>query len=80
MDPAYSDHFYSALSGFAQAVGLPAEQAQSLMTSTLYGQAAQYASVQGINDAFLWATAFAFVGLILSFFLRDVRKDKKVSG
>jgi EmrB/QacA subfamily drug resistance transporter len=80
MDPAYSDHFYSALSGFAQAVGLPAEQAQSLMTSTLYGQAAQYASVQGINDAFLWATAFAFVGLILSFFLRDVRKDKKASG
>ena len=79
MDPAYSDHFYSALSGFAEAVGMPAEQAQGLMTSMLYGQASQHASVLGINDAFVWATVFAFIGLILSFFLRDVRKDGSVS-
>ena len=65
---------------FCPSCRLAGGTAQSLMTSTLYGQAAQHASVLGINDAFVWATVFAFIGLILSFFLRDVRKDKKVSG
>ena len=31
----------------------------------------------GINDAFMWATIFAVIGVVLSLFLRDVRKDKQ---
>lgn len=31
----------------------------------------------GINDAYMWVTLFCAPGVILSLFLRDVRKDKK---
>ncbi|MBA4602023.1 DHA2 family efflux MFS transporter permease subunit [Thermoactinomyces mirandus] len=79
MDPAYSDHFHAYSGFFAQSLGLPQEHAQGLLTDALYGQASQYASVMGINDAFVWATLFAFVGLVLSFFMRDVRKDNILS-
>lgn len=35
--------------------------------------ATKHATIQGINDSFLVATAFAVVGFILSFFLKKVR-------
>ncbi|MGA8943086.1 MAG: DHA2 family efflux MFS transporter permease subunit [Thermoactinomyces sp.] len=79
MDPAYSNHFYSYLDSFAQSLGLPKEQAQVMLTDALHGQAVRYASVMGINDAFVWATVLAFVGFLLSLFMRDVRKDHMVS-
>lgn len=79
LDPAYSNHFHSYLGTFAGSLGLPQEQAQGMLSSALYGQASQYASVMGINDAFVWATLFAFVGFVLSFFMRDVRKDGVLS-
>lgn len=33
-------------------------------------------NVMGINDVFMWVILFCVVGLILSIFLCDVRKDK----
>ncbi|MES9802691.1 MFS transporter, partial [Priestia megaterium] len=43
-------------------------------TTTLAGKVQAQATVQGINDAFYWTVIIAIIGLILSFFLRDVRK------
>ncbi|SEN74892.1 drug resistance transporter, EmrB/QacA subfamily [Lihuaxuella thermophila] len=72
MDPAFAQTFAS----HAAATGLPAAEAEKTLTAYLYGQAQMQAAVQGIDDAFIWATGVTLVGLVLSFFLRDVRKDK----
>lgn len=76
MDPVFSQSLQQQVVSVSQATGLPAAQAQQTIISNLVGQVSQQASVMGINDAFLWATGISFVGLILCFFLRDVRKDK----
>ncbi len=77
LDSAYSNHVHSHLDSFSGSSGLPP---QEMLSDALYGQASQYASVMGINDAFVWATLLAFVGFVLSFFMRDVRKDEVSSG
>jgi EmrB/QacA subfamily drug resistance transporter len=77
MDPAFSQAFYDKASEVASATGLPIAKAQETVTSLLVGQANQMAAVMGINDAFWWAAGFALVGMILSFFMRDVRKDQQ---
>ncbi|MCL6577122.1 DHA2 family efflux MFS transporter permease subunit [Kyrpidia sp.] len=63
--------------GAASSAGLPPAQAQGLGVAGLYGSLAQQAAVQGIDDAFWWATGFTVLGLLFSFFLRDVRRDRK---
>lgn len=63
--------------GAASSAGLPQAQAQGLGALGLYGSVAQQAAVQGIDDAFWWATGFTVLGLLFSFFLRDVRRDRK---
>ena len=57
---------------------LSQDQAQQQALTILSGKMTQQGTIQGINDAFYWATAISVIGLILSFFLRDVRKDKVV--
>lgn len=42
---------------------------------SLYSQAAKTSMIQGINDAFLIATFFTLVALVLSFFLRKPNKN-----
>ncbi|SFI72353.1 DHA2 family efflux MFS transporter permease subunit [Thermoflavimicrobium dichotomicum] len=76
MDPAFSQTFHSTANQLANTSGMPFEQAKETLSGLLYGQAYQQAAVMGIDDAFLWATIFAFVGFVLSFFIRDVRKKK----
>ncbi|MFC7440223.1 DHA2 family efflux MFS transporter permease subunit [Laceyella putida] len=77
MDPTFSQAFYAKAGDVASATGMPVAKAQETVASLLYGQASQHAAVSGINDAFWWATGFALLGFILSFFMRDVRKDQR---
>ncbi|WP_026693176.1 hypothetical protein [Peribacillus kribbensis] len=58
---------------------LPAAQAQQTAVQLMAKKANMQATVSGINDAFYWAAAICIAGIVLSFFLRDVRKDKKAA-
>ncbi|OYD06854.1 MFS transporter [Paludifilum halophilum] len=75
-DAGFSQTYLSRLQQFAETVGLPADSSREALNMLLTGEAQKQAAVMGINDAFLWATGFTILGLILSFFLRDVRKDR----
>lgn len=78
MDPSFSQSFQSLVGSVSNATGMPASQASETAATMLAGQASQQAAIMGINDAFFWAMGFSIIGLILSFFLRDVRKDPQV--
>ncbi|MFC7392143.1 DHA2 family efflux MFS transporter permease subunit [Scopulibacillus cellulosilyticus] len=57
---------------------------QSVVQSLLSGNVAQLATIQGINDAFMVATGFAVLALILSLFLKravppDVKEQRKAA-
>jgi len=75
MDPAVASSFNGATQIAASALHVPAQLAQGFLTILLYGNTAQQAAVDAINDAFVWAAAFAVLGLVMSVFLRDVRRD-----
>lgn len=77
MDPSFSQSFQLFTGSVAGATGMQGTQAQETATMLLFGQLSKEASVMGINDAFFWATGFSIVALVLSVFLRDVRKDKR---
>nr|WP_240627422.1 DHA2 family efflux MFS transporter permease subunit [Thermoflavimicrobium daqui] len=79
MDPTFSQTFQSTANQLAHSQGIPIEQANQMLTTMLSGQAYQQAAVTGINDAFIWATVISAIALVLSFFIRDVRKDQKKS-
>jgi hypothetical protein len=57
-------------------MNVPYETAKTYVYSHIYKHASLDSNVMGINDAFMWATLFCVAGVILSLFLRDVRKDK----
>ncbi|UUZ97565.1 MFS transporter [Paenibacillus sp. P25] len=64
--------------GLAAMSGLPASQGTALATQLVYGLASQEAAIKGINDAFLVATLFSLLALLLSFFIRRVRTPSTV--
>ncbi|MBX6396046.1 MAG: DHA2 family efflux MFS transporter permease subunit [Alicyclobacillaceae bacterium] len=76
-DPWVQQSIQQIAGAAATSVGLPPAQAQGLAAAELYGGLAQQAAVQGIDDAFWWATGFTVLALLLSFFLRDVRRERK---
>lgn len=51
---------------------IPSDEA---VTQLLYGLVQQRSAVEGINDAFIVATALALLALILSFFLKGKKKE-----
>ncbi|MBP1999283.1 DHA2 family multidrug resistance protein [Paenibacillus shirakamiensis] len=75
-DPGFMQGFMELVNKIASAAHIPLAQAKTQAATALAGQVKLESSVQGINDAFFWATMISVVGLVLSFFLRDVRKDK----
>ncbi|MGC4376850.1 DHA2 family efflux MFS transporter permease subunit [Fictibacillus sp. Mic-4] len=77
-DPFFAASFQSFVQKVAETMHLPLEQAKQMAVSLFTGQVSLQSTVNGINDAFYWATGLTIVGLLLSFFLRDVRKDKNV--
>ncbi|WP_409299979.1 DHA2 family efflux MFS transporter permease subunit [Peribacillus sp. SCS-155] len=76
-DPNFTQSFQHLVQSIMASMHQTAEQAQQTAISILQGQILLQSNVLGMNDAFYWATGFAVVGLILSLFLRDVRKDKE---
>ncbi|MDO7905944.1 DHA2 family efflux MFS transporter permease subunit [Paenibacillus sp. JX-17] len=75
-DPQFMQSFTDLVNRIVQTTHLPLAQAQTQAATLLGTQVKMEATVQGINDAFFWATIISIFGLVLSFFLRDVRKDK----
>ncbi|WP_409295475.1 DHA2 family efflux MFS transporter permease subunit [Peribacillus sp. SCS-26] len=76
MDPIFMQNFRELAARAAVELHLPLAQAQQTTIQLMAKEANIQATVSGINDAFYWATALSLIGFILSFFLRDVRKDK----
>lgn len=77
-DPFFMNSFHLFVQKVAVTLHLSQDEAQQQALTILSGKMTQQSTIQGINDAFYWATAISVIGLILSFFLRDVRKDKVV--
>ena len=77
-DPFFMNNFQVFVQKIAQTLHLSQTEAQKQALTTLAGKVQAQATVQGINDAFYWTVIIAIIGLILSFFLRDVRKDAVV--
>ncbi|MFP3877123.1 DHA2 family efflux MFS transporter permease subunit [Bacillus paralicheniformis] len=75
-DPSFMSTLQSTIQSTAQSMHISLEQAQQYVVKYLTGQAQLNSNVMGINDAFMWAAGFCVIGLVLSLFLRDVRKDK----
>lgn len=57
----------------AAMTGLPTQQGQIFATTSVYGQAAKQATINGINDAFVVATGIAAVALFLAFFIKRAK-------
>ncbi|WAH38330.1 DHA2 family efflux MFS transporter permease subunit [Alicyclobacillus dauci] len=70
---------YNQVQQLTQAIaaqtGKSVQTARGLVQYILHGKAEQLASVQGVNDAFLVATAISVVALVMSFFLRRAKKE-----
>ncbi|MGE6630772.1 DHA2 family efflux MFS transporter permease subunit [Bacillus sp. NPDC077027] len=76
-DPFFMNSFQSAISNVMHHMGMTASAAQQYVYTQLFTKAQVESNVMGINDAYMWVTLFCVAGVILSLFLRDVRKDKK---
>jgi EmrB/QacA subfamily drug resistance transporter len=76
-DPMFMQSFQSFVHSIAASMHVPVEMAQQYALFILHGQVMLKANVSGMNDAFYWVTGLCILGLILSLFLRDVRKDKE---
>ncbi|MNK39432.1 Multidrug export protein EmrB [compost metagenome] len=75
-NPTFMQSFGELVNKIASELHIPVAQAKTQAVTMLAGHVKMEATVQGINDAFFWATLISVAGLVLSFFLRDVRKDK----
>ncbi|WP_068616678.1 DHA2 family efflux MFS transporter permease subunit [Paenibacillus tuaregi] len=75
-NPTFMQSFGELVNRIATELHIPLAQAKTQAVTMLAGQVKMESTVQGINDAFYWATIISVAGLVLSFFLRDVRKDK----
>jgi MFS family permease len=75
-DPGFVQNFQTIVQSIMTSMNQTSEQAQETALSLISSQIQGQANVMGINDAFFWATGFAIAGIVLSLFLRDVRKDK----
>ncbi|MBS2970160.1 DHA2 family efflux MFS transporter permease subunit [Metabacillus sp. KIGAM252] len=77
-DPFFAEAFSEFTQKIAQTMSLSPEEAQQQAVQLLYARVVKDSTIHGINDAFFWAAGISLIGLVLAFFMRDVRKDKKV--
>ncbi|MGV3489140.1 MAG: DHA2 family efflux MFS transporter permease subunit [Tuberibacillus sp.] len=80
----FASHMTSSNSGFmTQLQSLGGQLAgtgmsdQGLGTQIIYGLVMKEATIQGINDAFVIATALSIIALLLSFFLKKTKPPKE---
>jgi EmrB/QacA subfamily drug resistance transporter len=56
---------------------LPTAAGKELALYTIYGQTMQQSTIDGINDAFIFATGISFVALVLAFFIKRARTKEQ---
>ncbi|MDI3327876.1 MAG: DHA2 family efflux MFS transporter permease subunit [Alicyclobacillaceae bacterium] len=76
-DPLVQQALERVAAAVSAATGTSLSQAQGPAAAALYADLAREAAVQGIDDAFWWAAGLTAAALFLSFFLRDVRRDRR---
>ncbi len=74
--PQITTMFQELSAGLARIAGMPEQAGQTLAIQMLYGKVMQESTIKGINDAFLVATVFALIALVLSFFISNLKKEK----
>jgi EmrB/QacA subfamily drug resistance transporter len=74
-NPYIANKFAQIGQGFAYLTHLPTAAGRQLGTYVLYGQTMQQATIDGINDSFIFATGIAIVALILAFFIKRARPN-----
>jgi EmrB/QacA subfamily drug resistance transporter len=74
-NPYIANKFAQIAQGLAYLTHLPSAAGKQLGTYVLYGQTMQQATIDGINDSFIFATGIAFVALILAFFIKRARPN-----
>lgn len=75
-NPFIMDWVHQTGAQLAAEAGLTPTQGGSLAVTTLYSQASKLASINGINDAFIFATALSGIALVLSFFMGSTKSRK----
>jgi EmrB/QacA subfamily drug resistance transporter len=75
MDPQFQQSLMDKAVTMSQQLGIPVEQAQQTIISSLAGQVQVQSAVAGIQDAFYWTTGITIIAFLLCFFLKDVRKQ-----
>jgi hypothetical protein len=64
--------------GISSLAHVPTAVGNQLGTFLIYGQTMKQATIDGINDSFIFATGIAVVALILAFFIKRARiKEQK---
>jgi MFS family permease len=72
-NPYISGSFSHIGQSIASLAHVPSTVGNQLGTYLIYGQTMQQATIDGINDAFIWATGIAAVALVLAFFIKRAR-------
>ncbi|MDA1476115.1 DHA2 family efflux MFS transporter permease subunit [Bacillus changyiensis] len=75
-DPSFMHLLQTKIQSVAQSMHISLAEAKQYVVQYMVGQSQLKSNVMGINDAFIWAVGFCIVGIVLSLFLRDVRKDR----
>jgi hypothetical protein len=75
-NPHLTQTVASLAQGLAAKMGLPLQAGQGITNYLLYGLAMKQSTIDGINDAFWWATIGTVIALILSLFVRRVKVEK----
>ncbi|WP_088041663.1 DHA2 family efflux MFS transporter permease subunit [Bacillus sp. EAC] len=75
-NPFITDWVQHAGTQIASSSGLAPSQGGSLAITMLYSQASKLAAINGINDAFIFATVLSCLALVLSFFMGSTKSKK----
>jgi len=75
-NPFITDWVQHAGTQIASTSGLAPSQGGSLAVTMLYSQASKLAAINGINDAFIFATVLSCLALVLSFFMGSTKSKK----
>ncbi|WP_176585933.1 DHA2 family efflux MFS transporter permease subunit [Priestia megaterium] len=79
-DPFFMNNFQEFTQKIASTLHMSPNEANQEALTILGGNIQMQSMVNGVNDAFFWASIITLVGLVLSVFLRDVRKDPTMEG
>jgi EmrB/QacA subfamily drug resistance transporter len=72
-NPFIANSFAQIGQGLASLAHIPAAVGNQLGTYLIYGQTMKQATIEGINDAFIFATGISVVALVLAFFIKRAR-------